>query len=171
MIRPESSLFRTMQRWAKTARGRQDDIALVAFPAMFTDISVTAASVLAGTDATFATGVSGATITAGQPVYIDTSDSNKLKACDCDASDLASTVAGIALHAALAGQPLKYQTGGNLTFNAVLTTGKCFISSATAGGIAPIADLTTGWRTSILGVATSTTNLKMSILNSLATNA
>lgn len=172
MIRPESSLFGLMTRWAQAARGpRADELALVAFPAMFVDISVTAASVIAGTDATFATGTAGGTITAGQPLYIDTSDSNKLKPADCDASDLASTVAGIALHAALSGQPIKYQTGGNLTFNAVLTAGKCFVASATAGGIAPIADLTTGWRTSVLGVALSTTSLKMNIINSLTTNA
>lgn len=172
MIRQESSLFATMKRWAVAARRSGSAVdSLVAFPAMFVDISVTASSVLPGTDATYASGTAGASITAGQPVYIDTSDSSKLKACDCDASDLASTVAGIALHAASSGQPLKYQTGGNLTFNAVLTAGKCFVASATAGGIAPIADLATGWRTSVLGVALSTTSLKMNIINSLTTNA
>lgn len=177
MIRCESSLFGQMQRWAQAARGprtarhQSDEAALVAFPAMFVDIVVTATDVIAGTDATVATGTAGGTITAGQPIYIDTSDSNKLKAADANASDLASTVAGIALHAATASQPIKYQTGGNITISAVLTLGKAYVLSATAGGIAPVADLTTGWRTSLIGVALSTTSLHLTLYNSLATNA
>lgn len=172
MIRCESSLFGQMQRWSHTARRPQaSESALCAFPAMFADVTITATDVLAGTDATFATGTAGGTITAGQPVYIDTSDSNKIKAADANASDLASTVAGISLHAATSGQPIKYQTGGNITLSAVLTLAKVFVLSANAGGIAPVADLTTGWRTSILGVALSTSSLKLAITNSLTTNA
>ena len=177
MIRCESSLFGQMTRWAQAARGprtaahQRDDIALVSFPAMYADLSFTATSVVSGTDATFASGTSGGTITAGMPIYIDTSASNVLKPCDCDASDLASTVAGIALHAATTGQPIKYQTGGNITYNNCFTAGKAVVASATAGGIALIADLATNWRTSILGVALSTTSLKMNIINSLTSNA
>lgn len=135
------------------------------------DISVTAASVIKGTEASTGRGTAGGTITAGQPVYIDSSDSNKVKITDADASDAAAAAVGIALHASLSGQPIEYQISGNLTFNAVLTTGKAYVCSATAGGIAPIADLATGWRTTLLGIATSTTNLKMNIIVSGATNA
>jgi hypothetical protein len=47
-----------------------------------------------------------------------------------------------------------------------MTAGKLYVVSATAGGIAPSADLTTGWRTSLLGIAISTTILDMYIINS-----
>lgn len=134
------------------------------------DISVTAASVAPGTGCVQTNGVAGASITAGQPLYVDTANSNVMKLCDCDASSLAATVAGIALHAASTGQPIAYATDGFLTFNAVLTAGKAYVASATAGGIAPIADLTTNWRTSILGVAHSTTSLRLRIYNSDVAN-
>lgn len=177
MLRLECSFAQMMRRWAQQARGprtpyhQSDESALISFPAYFVDISVTAASVLKGTGASTATGIAGATITAGQPLYADSSASNTLKPADCDLSSAAATVVGISLHAALTGQPITYLTAGNMTFNAVLTTGKAYISSATAGGIAPIADLATGWYTTMLGIATSTTNLSVNIVASGAINA
>lgn len=134
------------------------------------DISVTATSVIKGTGATTIKGsIAGGTITAGQPLYIDTSDSNKLKPADANGSGDAPTVCGIALHGASSGQPIEYQTGGNLTFNAVLTSGTVYVVSATAGGIAPVADLTTGMKTGIVGIGTSTTNMLLNIFPSGAT--
>lgn len=135
------------------------------------DISVTASSVLKGSGATTQTGIAGAAITAGQTLYIDTANSNVLKLCDVDASDLASTCCGIALHAAGIGQPITYQDGGAITFNAVLTAGKVYVCTVTAGGIALVADLTTNWRTSILGYATSTTSMTLMIKNTFVVNA
>jgi hypothetical protein len=133
------------------------------------DISVTVASVQPGTGAQHTIGIAGATITAGQSVYLD-SATNTVKLADADASDAVAAAVGISQHAALSGQPIAYQTGGNMTFNAVLTAGKIYCVSATAGGIAPSADVTTNWRTSILGVATSTTNLAMNLNISGVTN-
>jgi hypothetical protein len=135
------------------------------------DISVTASSVIKGTGATLQTGVAGEAITAGQTLYIDTANGNVLKLCDVDLSALASTCAGIALHAAATGQPITYQNGGNITFNAVLVAGKVYVATATAGGIALVADLTTNWRTSILGYATSTTSMTLTLINTLTVNA
>jgi hypothetical protein len=133
------------------------------------DLTITAASCLT-VDGNYATGVAGAAITAGQALYIDTANSNVLKLADCDASALASTVAGISLHAAASGQPIRYQTSGTITVGGTMTAGKIYVASATAGGIAPSADLTTNWRTSIIGVATSTTVLTLGINNSLTAN-
>ncbi len=134
-------------------------------------ISVTAASVAPGTDCSIVNGTAGATITAGMPLYVDTANSNVLKPCDADASDLASTVAGISLHAALTGQPIAYANAGRVTFNAVLVAGKAYVAGGTvAGDINPIADLTTNWRTSLLGIAYSTTSLRLQILNTLVSN-
>ena len=86
------------------------------------DISVTAASVLKGSGAATSTGITGSVaITAGQPLYVDSTNNNTLKPADADGSLLAATVVGIALHASSPGQPITYQTGGLLTLNAVLT--------------------------------------------------
>lgn len=133
-------------------------------------ISVTAASVAPGTDCSTGDGIAGASITAGQPLYIDTANGNVLKLADCDLSALGATVAGISLHAASTGQPIKYATTGYVTFNAVLTAGKIYVLGATAGDICPAADLTTNWRTSLLGIAYSTTSLRLLITNTGVTN-
>lgn len=134
-------------------------------------ISVTASSVAPGTNCATATGTAGATITAGQPLWMDESASNVLKLADCDLSAAAATVVGISLHGASSGQPITYATSGFVTFNAVLTAGKAYVAGATAGEINPIADLTTNWRTSLLGIAHSTTSLKLVIYNSGVANA
>ncbi len=111
------------------------------------------------------TGVAGATITAGQPVYIDTTDSNKMKPCDVDASVLAATVAGIALHAATNGQPLSYITSGDITIGATVAVGVHYVASDPAGGIMPIADLDSGDYVSRLGYGISTTQIRLDIKN------
>lgn len=135
------------------------------------DISVTASSVVKGSGATTQTGIAGAAITAGQTLYIDTANSNVLKLCDVDLSELGATCCGIALHAASTGQPITYQDAGAITFNAVLTAGKVYVATATAGGIALVADLATNWRTSIVGYATSTTSMTILIRNTGVVNA
>lgn len=134
------------------------------------DITVTAASVVPVAGFGFLDLTAGASITAGQTVYLDTANSNVAKLADADASALTATVAGIALHSASSGQPLKVITSGDLNPGATLTAGKIYVQSATAGGIAPAADLTTGWRTSIVGVATTTSNLSLAIKNTGVTN-
>jgi hypothetical protein len=65
------------------------------------DLTITAASVLAGSGAKKVNGTAGATITAGQAVYLDSAD-NEYKLADNDSATAAvRTVAGIALHASL----------------------------------------------------------------------
>ena len=130
------------------------------------DITVTAANVVSGSDAIKKQGVAGASITAGQPLYIDTANNNVLKLADANASLLTSTVDGIALHAAATGQPITYQSGGLITIGATVAVGTVYVVSATAGGIAPSADLATGMYTAILGVATTSGILQLRINNS-----
>lgn len=130
------------------------------------DLTITAANVAYGSDAVIVHGTAGASLTAGQPLYKDTANANVMKLADANASALTATVAGVALHAAASGQPIAYQTGGAITIGATVTSGVVYVASATAGGIAPAADLTTGWRTSIIGVATSASVIQLSINNS-----
>jgi hypothetical protein len=129
------------------------------------DLTITAANVAKGTGASTASGIAGVTITAGQSVYLDSATST-IKLADADSSATTAATVGIALHGSLAGQPITYQVSGQITVGGTMTAGKLYVVSATAGGIAPSADLTTGWRTSLLGIAISTTILDMYIINS-----
>lgn len=127
------------------------------------DISVTAASVQKTANTSIKAGVAGATVTAGQPVYKDSADEDQLKPALATAAATAACV-GIALNGAADGQPLRYATRGNLTFNAALAAGQTYVvSAAAAGGIAPVADMGTGNFVTVLGIGTSTTNLKLNI--------
>ena len=134
------------------------------------DISVTAASIQKTTSTLWALGIAGATVTAGQPVYADATDSGKLKLADADVLATSKAV-GIALHGAASGQPLQYATGGTLTFNAALTAGEVYVVSTTAGGIAPAADMGSGDFVTVLGIGTSTTVLKIGIIQSAVAKA
>lgn len=117
------------------------------------DLTLTAANVLR-TAADTTTGIAGETITAGQAVYLKSSDSRYWKA-QCDGTAAEADVKGIALHAALAGQPLTIATAG--TMNIGGTTAKvAYYLSATAGGVAPVADLVSGNYIVHLGYATAT---------------
>lgn len=128
------------------------------------DLTVTATSVVPVTGYTFEDGIAGATITAGQTVYKDTSDSNKFKLADADAATTAECY-GIALNGCASGQVVKVQVGGELNVGATLTVGQVYVVSTTAGGIAPYADLASGDYVSILGVADTTSNLVLRLFN------
>lgn len=104
------------------------------------DIAQTAANVLASSTASTTEGIAGEAITAGQPVYKDSSTGKLLLA---DANVLAKiNVIGIALHGAALNQPLKYVTkDAQLTLGGTIAAGDMIILSATPGGICPVADL------------------------------
>lgn len=119
------------------------------------EISVTA-SAIRGETSGMVRGTAGASITAGQTLYLDSS--NLLQLADANNTS-ADEIVGIALHASAANQPLVYARSGNVTFNAALTAGVFYVVGTTAGSIAPISDATTGWRVLKLGYASSTTNL------------
>lgn len=128
-------------------------------------LTVTASSVLKGANASTNQGTAGATITAGQPLYIDASDSNKLKPCDADASTAAANCVGIALNGASSGQPITYVTeDDDFTPGATLTTGLAYIVGATtAGDINPATDVSSGWYHVHLFIAKSSTKAKLKI--------
>lgn len=127
-----------------------------------TDLSVTAASVVSGSNAIVdRTGFAGETITAGMPVYFDTSTRLWMKADANAATAAARTPQGIALHGASANQPLAVQTKGDITIGATLTAGVTYYLSDTAGGICPIADVGTGEYYAIIGIAKSTTVMSL----------
>lgn len=106
--------------------------------------------------------LAGATITRGATVYLDSTTSTwKLADCDASAAAAGSAGVGISLSDVVATQPMLVMQGGDLGLGAILTVGQIYCVSATAGGIAPYADLTTNGRVTILGVASTTSNLKL----------
>ncbi len=120
------------------------------------DITVTAGSVLRSSGDVVTAYPAGAAITAGQALYFDSS-TNSWKLCDNDSATAAVRVfAGIALNTAGTSQPLHVQTSGVITIGATVAVGTVYTTSATAGGIAPSSDLSTGEYTSIIGVALTT---------------
>lgn len=129
------------------------------------DLSVTAANVIGL--GTTEDGTAGATITAGQLVYKDTTDANKFKLTDSDSATAAvREIFGVALNSASSGQPLRVLKGGIMTLNAVVTVGEIYVASDTAGGIMPEGDLEIGDYVQVLGIGTSTTTIKIQPINS-----
>lgn len=131
------------------------------------DLTITAASVLATGAGAVAHCTAGATITAGQVVYLE-SATNTVKLADANSGTAeARSPYGIALNGGASGQPIAVaRPGSSITIGAALTAGDRYYLSATAGGIAPHADVTTGWYPTVLGIATSTTVLKFDPIES-----
>lgn len=126
-------------------------------------ISITAASVLKSSTGQVSVGTSGATITAGQSVYIDTSDSNKIKLADANGTAPANTFAGIALNAASSGQPVTYCTNdtAGFTIGATVVAGDTIWLSQTPGGLTKtIGDLSVGLAI-VVGVMLTTTTMNL----------
>ena len=130
------------------------------------DLSITAASVLAGSGATTEPGSLGATITSGQVIYKDTADSLFKLADNNSATAAARSPYGIALNGGATGQPCKVLREGDITIGSTLTAGVTYYLSDTPGGICPVADLASGEYPTIIGIAISTTVLRVKIQSS-----
>lgn len=124
------------------------------------DLSITASSLLPSSQAKYANGICGAAITAGSLVYVSSAD-GRYYAADANVSTTWE-VAGLAAHATTAaGQPIAIITEDpQLTVGATLSmVAPVYVLSATAGGIAPSADIAAGWYPVVVGVAISTTKM------------
>ena len=120
------------------------------------DISITAANVVAGTNASTATGTAGETITAGQVVYKSATTSKFMKADGDSATAGATEPFGIALNGASLNQPLSVPKAGPPTIGATLPAGTAHYLGDDPGGICPLADLATGDDVVLIGLATTT---------------
>ena len=126
------------------------------------DLVITAANVALSSGST-GEATAAATITAGQALALDSSGDAILAS---DATDAATAACvGIALHGASAGQPIKYANAGSINLGATLSLGKVYVLS-TSGGIAPVDDIASTEFITVLGVATTTALLKLSIIQS-----
>lgn len=125
-----------------------------------TDIAITAANLIPSAQAVPRDGVAGVAITAGQLVYKDTAD-GKIKLADANgASTLIRTPIGMAVNSAGIGQPVRYIVSDpDLTIGGTVSNGAAYVLSGTAGGLAPIADQTTGWYPCIVAIGISSTKV------------
>lgn len=126
------------------------------------DLTITAANVVAAANAVRESGTAGATITAGQLVYLDTTDM-KYKLADNNGAAALRVPNGIALNGAANNQPLVIQKGGDITIGATMTAGVAYYLSDTPGGICPVADLASGEYPCIIGIARSASLLDVAI--------
>ncbi len=132
------------------------------------DLAITASQVLASANAITVLGTAGATVTAGQAVYLDaTTKTYTLADADADTLALAAAV-GLALHAASAGQPLRVQTSGTLTLGAAAgpLVGRQYVLSDTAGGLCLWDDVVASWYVTIMGIGGEDDTLLLSVFAS-----
>lgn len=124
------------------------------------DKSLTAASVVPSAAASLIKQYNfGATITAGQVVYLDANLTWQL--ADANASATAAAFVGIAVNGGAAGQPAIVATADPAFTHglAAVAAGDILILSANPGAIAPSADAASGWFVGVIGVAISATQM------------
>lgn len=127
-----------------------------------TDISITAANVVAGENSSRDNGSAGEAITAGQPVY--KAATGKWMLADSNSATAAARKAGgIALNGAALNQPLAVHKAGDITIGGTLTAGVAYYLSDTPGGICPVADVGAGEYVCLLGIAKSASVLSVGI--------
>ena len=127
------------------------------------DLSITASAVLPGANAALAAGTAGASIAAGDVVYL-ASATKKWMLADADGVTAeARKAVGIALNSAALNQPIDIVTGGDVTLGSVLTAGQGIYLSDEPGKMCPLADLTTGDYVCLLGLAKSATVLTLDV--------
>lgn len=127
-------------------------------------ISITSSSVIKSSVGQRSIGIAGTTITAGQALYIDGTDGNKLKLADANGTAPANTFAGIAENSASTGQPVCYVglDSGGFNIGATVLAGDTIWLSPTPGGITKTeADLIAGCTKITIGNMLTTTTLNI----------
>lgn len=103
----------------------------------------------------------GEAVTQGQPLYRSTSDSKHYKA-GATTTTLAAAV-GVAMTPASADGYILMLKAGDYIVGGTLSQGTTYVVSATAGGIAPSSDLVSTNIVTNLGIAISSTVLRLDI--------
>ena len=127
------------------------------------DLTITAASVLPGENATTKAGRAGETLAAGKVVYLSSTSKKWMLADSNSATAEAREAIGFALNGAALDQPIVVHTDGDITIGATLTPGTEYYLSDTPGGICPRADIGSGEYVCLLGIAISATVLRVDI--------
>lgn len=129
------------------------------------NLTIVAANVVKGDTAQTKDGIAGATITAGQVVFLNPTTKRWGLADNNSVTASERAAVGIALNSSSTGQPLEVQVAGTVNLGATLVVGTTYYLSDIPGAIAPAADLTTGEYVTIIGVAVSASMLAMDLGN------
>lgn len=120
------------------------------------DLSITASGVLPGAGAFVGSGTAGESLTRGQPLFRNKTDSKLYRAAATNANQSAnSVVVGICAQDVAANQPVQYYRGGQIAIGANITAGQVYVLSSNTGGIAPAADLVATNYTTVLAIGIS----------------
>lgn len=128
------------------------------------DLTVIAANVKPGTDTVTKRGIAGEAINAGESVFVAADGGIEL--CENDQAALDAACVGVSLNDAAADQPIEYGFSGTVNMGAILAIGQVYIVGAAPGGIAPEGDAVATEFVTVVGVATTTSLLKLGILQS-----
>jgi hypothetical protein len=124
------------------------------------DLSITAANIKPNTALVGVAPVTlGETITAGQPLYKSLTDGKHYRA-DADAASTAK-VDGVCILGGSANDIGIIQKTGELKMGTILTKGETYVVSVNVGAICPRSDLAAGDFISVLGIAKSTSVLRL----------
>ncbi|MEM1224615.1 MAG: hypothetical protein AAGJ40_02900 [Planctomycetota bacterium] len=128
------------------------------------DLSITPASV----GLTASTAVSsvqvGEAVTQGQPGYLNATD-GKYYLSQADDTSVAAAATVIFLTGAPAdGYAVVARQSATIDIGATLTIGTMYVVSATKGGVAPATDLTSGDYVTQIGLAKTTSSIKLTML-------
>lgn len=126
-----------------------------------TDLLVTAANVVPGTNAREEVGVAGETIAQGKAIYKSSTTGKWMLADSNSATAEARAATAIAGTGSSLNQKIVVQTSGKITIGATVTPGIQYYLSDTAGGICPVADIGSGEYVCLIGLATSATELDL----------
>ena len=118
------------------------------------DVSITAGNVSLRASPSASVVQVGEAVTPMQPIYLKAADA-KYYLGDANDSAMAAVV-GIAVTPASADEYTYMVTAGPIDIGGTTVKGTTYILSATAGGIAPIADYASGMYKTILGTAEDT---------------
>jgi len=122
------------------------------------DITQTSANVKAMTGSTVSQHVAGATIVAGNLVYLDTGDGNKAKTCMTTTAATA-LCKGVAINNADDTDLLFILTAGDCDIGGTTVKGTVYTVADNAGKIRPNADNASGDFVTTIGVADGTTGV------------
>jgi len=134
------------------------------------DLTITPANVIADPGAKIVPKVASAAIEAGESAYLS-SVTDKVGLYDADGAGDAAVLYGVAVNGAAIGQVVCVATGGTLAIGATVAVGTLYLGSDTAGGIRPVADLNSGDKVGVLGIAVSTSKIALNIWNPGVTKA
>jgi len=125
-------------------------------PFAMADIAITAANFIPSANASLTQGIAGASITRGQPLYLDTG-TNTYKVFD--ASNVSKNAfAGFACEDAASGQPILVCTKDPaLQLGGTVASGDTVWGTAT-GVTKTFADLVTTWKIWVIGICTDASN-------------